>query len=123
MISRARSGGYRVAIDVASARRNDDLPLWPSPKSRKCGSAAKSSQTGPRSASARPSGAQRSPPAEGSGRLVYILPVVLGLGGLFLAISLALRWSRRPAVAGAAGLLDEDDTLRSRLDDELRDLD
>ena len=63
------------------------------------------------------------PPAEGSGRIVYILPVVLGLGGLSLAISLALRWSRRPAVAGPAGMLDEDNALRSRLDDELRDLD
>jgi cytochrome c-type biogenesis protein CcmF len=63
------------------------------------------------------------PPAVGAGRLVYVVPVVLGLGGLFLAISLALRWSRRPAVAGAAGMLDEDDSLRSRLDDELRDLD
>ncbi|HTM31007.1 MAG TPA: heme lyase CcmF/NrfE family subunit [Vicinamibacterales bacterium] len=63
------------------------------------------------------------PPAVGAGRLVYVVPVVLGLGGLFLAISLALRWSRRPVVAGAAGMLDEDDSLRSRLDDELRDLD
>src|SRR6266704_2077938 len=56
MITRACSGVCRRTIEVASARRNDDLPLSPSPKSRKCGSAAKSRTTGCRSASAMPIG-------------------------------------------------------------------
>jgi cytochrome c-type biogenesis protein CcmF len=63
------------------------------------------------------------PPASGSGRLVYIIPVVLGIAGLLAAATFALRWSHRPVLAGTAGMLDEDTTLRSRLDDELRDLD
>jgi cytochrome c-type biogenesis protein CcmF len=63
------------------------------------------------------------PPSEGSGRLVYIVPVVLGVGGFLAAAVFAVRWSRRAALAGPAAMLDEDAGLRSRLDDELRDLD
>jgi cytochrome c-type biogenesis protein CcmF len=63
------------------------------------------------------------PPVAGSGRLVYIVPFVLGIGGLLAAATFALRWSRRPSMAGPAGMLDDDAGLQSRLDDELRDLD
>ena len=35
----------------------------------------------------------------------------------------AMRWSSRPKLAGSAAMIDEDAGLRSRLDDELRDLD
>jgi cytochrome c-type biogenesis protein CcmF len=63
------------------------------------------------------------PPNSGSGRLAWLLPYVLGVAGLVGAGAMAVRWSHRPAVAGAASLIDEDGDLRSRLDDELRDLD
>jgi cytochrome c-type biogenesis protein CcmF len=63
------------------------------------------------------------PPNQGAGRLAWMLPYVLGLAGLLGAGTVAVRWSRRPAVAGPAGMLDEDGALGSRLDDELRDLD
>ncbi len=62
------------------------------------------------------------PPVSGSGRVVWAMPIVGGVGG-FLAIAyLAMRWSRRPAVAGMpAGA--EDAEMTARLDDELRNLD
>lgn len=63
------------------------------------------------------------PPDEGLGRVAWLLPYLLGVGGLLAAGAIAFRWSHRPKVAGPAAMLDEDDTLRSRLDDELRDLD
>jgi cytochrome c-type biogenesis protein CcmF len=63
------------------------------------------------------------PPVVGAGRLIYILPAVLGVVGLAAAAALALRWSHRPALAGAAGMLGDDAALSSRLDDELRDMD
>jgi cytochrome c-type biogenesis protein CcmH/NrfF len=64
------------------------------------------------------------PPNVGMGRLAWLLPYLLGIAGLAAAITMALRWSHRPAVAGTAGMLEGDDpSLRSRLEDELRDLD
>ena len=63
------------------------------------------------------------PRNHGTGRLVWIVPYVVGLGGAALALTLALRWSRRPTFAGSAGALADDPALSARLDDELRDLD
>jgi len=60
---------------------------------------------------------------EGTGRLVWIVPYLVGLGGAALALTMALRWSRRPALAGPAGAITDDTELSDRLDDELRDLD
>jgi hypothetical protein len=57
------------------------------------------------------------------GRVAWLLPYVLGVVGLLGAGAFAMRWSKGPAVAGPAAMLDEDPSLRSRLDDELRDLD
>lgn len=64
-----------------------------------------------------------SEPVAGLGRLVWLLPYTLGLAGLVGAVFFAMRWSHRPAVAGPAGMLEDESTLRSRLEDELRDLD
>ena len=62
------------------------------------------------------------PPAVGSGRLAWALPFIIGAGGLLTVAYLAMRWSRRPAIAGVpAGM--EDPEMAARLDDELRDLD
>jgi cytochrome c-type biogenesis protein CcmF len=63
------------------------------------------------------------PPDRGMGRVAWLLPYLLGLTGLLGAGAFAMRWSRSPNVAGPASMLEEDSTLRSRLDDELRDLD
>lgn len=64
-----------------------------------------------------------SPPDQGMGRVAWLLPYVLGLVGLLGAGLVAIRWSSQPKVASEAALLNEDSTLGSRLDDELRDLD
>jgi len=62
------------------------------------------------------------PPAVGSARVVWAMPVVAGVGGFLIAAYFAMRWSRRPSVAGMpAGI--EDPEMAARLDDELRDLD
>jgi cytochrome c-type biogenesis protein CcmF len=61
------------------------------------------------------------PPNSGSGRVVWAMPVVVGVGGFLTIAYLARRWSRQPALAGAAGV--EDPGMAARLDDELRDLD
>jgi cytochrome c-type biogenesis protein CcmH/NrfF len=62
------------------------------------------------------------PPNRGSGRVVWAMPIVVGVGGFMTIAYLAMRWSRRQAFAGApAGI--EDPTMAARLDDELRDLD
>jgi cytochrome c-type biogenesis protein CcmF len=62
------------------------------------------------------------PPNSGSGRIVWTMPIVVGVGGFLTVAYLAMRWSRRPALAGApAGA--EDPAMAARLDDELRDLD
>jgi hypothetical protein len=48
--------------------------------------------------------------------------LVAGGAGLLAVAFFALRWSRRPQLAGApAGV--EDPAMTARLDDELRDLD
>ena len=64
-----------------------------------------------------------SEPSTRTGRLVLYVPYVLGLIGALAALSMAVTWSRRPALAGPAAMLDDDAAIRSRLDDELRDLD
>ncbi|MBY0494646.1 MAG: cytochrome c biogenesis protein CcsA [Cyanobacteria bacterium] len=62
------------------------------------------------------------PPNSGSGRVVWAMPVVIGVGGFLTVAYLAMRWSRRPQLAGMpAGI--EDPEMAARLDDELRDLD
>ena len=63
------------------------------------------------------------PPDRGMGRAAWLFPYLLGGAGLVGAGLFAMRWSKRPALAGPAAMLDEDSGLRSRLDDELRDLD
>jgi hypothetical protein len=50
------------------------------------------------------------------------MPLVVGIGGFLTVAYLALRWSRRPQLAGIpAGV--EDPEMAARLDDELRNLD
>ena len=62
------------------------------------------------------------PPNSGSGRVVWAMPVVVGIGGFLTAAFFAMRWSRRPQLAGMpAGV--EDPEMAARLDDELRNLD
>ncbi len=62
------------------------------------------------------------PPNSGSGRVVWAMPIVVGVGGFLTAAYLALRWSRRSALAGIpAGA--EDPEMAARLDAELRNLD
>lgn len=62
------------------------------------------------------------PPTTGSGRVAWAMPVVVGVGGFMMIAYLALRWSRRPSVAGMPAGID-DPELAARLDDELRNLD
>ena len=62
------------------------------------------------------------PPNSGSGRVAWLMPIVVGGGGFLMAAFLALRWSRRPSLAGVpAGI--EDPEMAARLDEELRNLD
>jgi cytochrome c-type biogenesis protein CcmF len=62
------------------------------------------------------------PPAVGSGRIAWALPLIIGVGGFLTAAYLAMRWSRRRQLAGIpAGV--EDPEMTARLDDELRNLD
>jgi cytochrome c-type biogenesis protein CcmH len=64
------------------------------------------------------------PKNEGTGRIVWVTPYVMGFGGAGLALVLALRWSRRrPGMANATGGEVEDADMAARLDDDLRDLD
>jgi cytochrome c-type biogenesis protein CcmF len=62
------------------------------------------------------------PPNSGSGRVVWAMPVVVGVGGFLTVAYLARRWSRRPALAGMPPGV-EDADMAARLDDELRNLD
>jgi cytochrome c-type biogenesis protein CcmF len=64
-----------------------------------------------------------SEPTGGAGRLVFYIPFALGFAGALAALAMAVKWARRPALAGPAAMLDNDAALNSRLDDELRDLD
>lgn len=62
------------------------------------------------------------PPQSGSGLVAWVMPAVVGTGGLLAVAFFALRWTRRPQIAGMpAGV--EDPAMGARLDDELRDLD
>ena len=65
------------------------------------------------------------PPNDGVGKLSWLVPYAVGMTGLVVAGLVAVRWSRRSALHGAAGPTStpEDAALGSRLDDELRDLD
>jgi hypothetical protein len=64
------------------------------------------------------------PVDEGFNRLAWLLPYLVGASAAAAVAMAAMRWSKRPggdvAVAGPAA---DDAALRSRLDDELRDLD
>ena len=62
------------------------------------------------------------PPNSGSGRVVWAMPIVVGIGGFLTIAYLAMRWSRKASIAGMpAGV--EDPEMAARLDDELRNLD
>ena len=62
------------------------------------------------------------PPISGSGGVVWAMPIVVGVGGFLTIAYLAMRWSRRAALAGVpAGM--EDPEMAARLNDELRELD
>ena len=62
------------------------------------------------------------PPNSGSGRVVWLMPIVVGTGGFLTAAYLAIRWSRRSALAGIPAAA-EDPKMATRLDVELRNLD
>jgi cytochrome c-type biogenesis protein CcmF len=59
----------------------------------------------------------------GFNRLAWLFPYVLGATGLVAAVLAARRWSRPPDVSPAAEDAAANPELRTRLDDELRDLD
>jgi cytochrome c-type biogenesis protein CcmF len=58
---------------------------------------------------------------KGFNRLAWVFPYLVGIAGAFAAVVIARRWSRPPAEPQPATA--QDDALRTRLDDELRDLD
>jgi cytochrome c-type biogenesis protein CcmF len=61
---------------------------------------------------------------EGFNRMAWALPYVVGLTGAVVVGLVARRWTRRDRAALADGpTVPEEDALRARLDDELRDLD
>jgi cytochrome c-type biogenesis protein CcmF len=60
---------------------------------------------------------------EGFNRLAWLFPYLAGASGAVAVALVARRWSRRDRIVAVAGLPAEDPALRSRLDDELRDLD
>ena len=61
---------------------------------------------------------------KGFNRLAWLFPYMVGASGAVAVAFAAMRWSRREQVpATVAGATPEDASLRSRLDDELRDLD
>jgi cytochrome c-type biogenesis protein CcmH/NrfF len=59
----------------------------------------------------------------GFNRLAWLFPYLLGATGLVAAVVVARRWSRPPEEPSAAVADAEISELRTRLDDELRDLD
>ena len=62
------------------------------------------------------------PPNRGSGRVAWVAPIVMGVGGLLATAFFAFRWSRRPQLAGMSPAI-EDPEMAARLDEELRNLD
>ena len=66
-----------------------------------------------------------SPIDVGFNRLAWAFPYAIGLAGLGVAATIAMRWSRsgQPAIAASAPAPAIDSALERRLDDELRDLD
>jgi cytochrome c-type biogenesis protein CcmF len=64
-----------------------------------------------------------SPLDKGFNRLAWLFPYLVGSAGALGLAFIAMRWSRREGLTPAAALPAEDPALRSRLDDELRDLD
>ena len=81
-----------------------------------------------RAALAEESGSQdvlTAPIDKGFNRLAWLFPYLIGVTSAGLAGLVAYRWSRREqeSEAPAEASQTEDSTLRSRLDDELRDLD
>lgn len=62
-------------------------------------------------------------PTEGSGLFAWLVPVLVGIGGVALAVVLVLAWRRRPRSepVPATGVLD--DEARRRVDDALREFD
>jgi cytochrome c-type biogenesis protein CcmF len=64
-----------------------------------------------------------SPIDKGFNRLAWLLPYLAGGAGVLAVGAVALKWSRRPAMAGTLATAPASPELESRLDDELRDLD
>ena len=60
---------------------------------------------------------------KGFNRLAWIVPYAVGVSGALLSVFIARRWSRRRGDAPDAPAAQDDPALRTRLDDELRDLD
>ena len=60
---------------------------------------------------------------QGFNRLAWLLPYGVGLAGVMMIGTLALRWSRRPVAAAPTPRTTASQDLQNRLDDELRDLD
>ncbi len=62
---------------------------------------------------------------QGFNRLAWLFPYLVGASGAVMAFAVARRWSRRRSVddTPAPAVAPDDPTLRTRLDDELRDLD
>jgi cytochrome c-type biogenesis protein CcmF len=65
------------------------------------------------------------PPDEGFNRLAWVIPYLVGAIGLAGALVITRRWAKSARQLAPAGPADpsENSELRSRLDDELRDLD
>jgi cytochrome c-type biogenesis protein CcmF len=60
---------------------------------------------------------------KGFNRLAWFVPYIVGVSTAMIAFLLARRWSRKGEPAPAAPAAQDDPALRTRLDDELRDLD
>lgn len=60
---------------------------------------------------------------QGFNRLAWMLPYILGFGGISVVGLAAIRWSRRPHQSNSAPTDVSDPAVDERLDDELRNLD
>ena len=60
---------------------------------------------------------------KGFNRLAWLFPYLVGASGAVAIAIAAIKWTKRQDRAAIAGVPAEDPQLRSRLDDELRDLD